>query len=184
MRTPIPTAALLSLLALPGLSRADTTPLAPIDAKALGKTYVCTDGKSHYIGLVPDEVRQYQMYYGDGKHMTIVTHDPSQAVGGLDFQDARFPAPGSNPDFRGIDWRNYSSVAFDKTAGTCSVTCGTKKTPLTVMPRDQGQQLMSSATLEASPRTREPYALARDEHGVYYFVDRGIAADQRQSYRV
>ena len=120
----------------------------------------------------------------DVESTTIVTHDPSQAVGGLDFQDARFPAPSSNADFRGIDWRNYSGVAFDKTAGTCSIRCGTKNTPLTLMPREQGQQLMSSATLEASPRTREPYALARDEHGVYYYVDRGIAPEQRQSFRV
>lgn len=189
MRTRIPTAALLSFLALPGLAHADAAPqpsprLPAIDAKALLKTYVCTDGKSHYIGLTPDEARMYQMYYGDGKHMTIVLHDPSAAVGGLDFQDARFPAPTSNADFRGIDWRNYSSVAFDKAANTCSLTCGTKKTPLTVMPREQGQQLMSSAELEPSPRTREPYALARDERGVYYYVDRGISPELRQSYRV
>ncbi|MEO6952556.1 MAG: hypothetical protein ABI321_12130 [Polyangia bacterium] len=190
MRTRI-TTALFSLvgpciLGLSGLALADPPAAdpAPVSAKAMSKTFVCTDGKSRYIAVVPDPRSMYQLYYGDGKSMTIVTQDPSNMIGGLDFLDPRFQNPTANPDFRGIDWRNASQVEFDKDANTCSLRCGDRKQQLTLMPRAEGQQLFSAAKLLANPRTREPYALARDDRGIYYYVDRGVAKELRQSYRV
>ena len=194
MRTRIPTALVLVLscaagpsgvaLAAPPAPSPAGVEAAPLDAKVLTKTRVCTDGKSRYIAIAPEPMVSYQLYYGDGKAMTTVAHDRDGMMIGLDFLDPRFQNPTANPDFRGLDWRNASAVEFDKDANTCALRCGDRKQQLTLMPKAAGQELMSKAKLLPSPRTREPYALARDDRGVYYYVDRGIPTDLRQSFRV
>ena len=173
----------VALAAPPAALPAGVEP-TPLDAKALAKTRVCTDGKSRYIAISPDPMVSYQLYYGDGKGMTIVTHDRNGIMSGLDFLDPRFQNPTANPDFRGLDWRNASAVEYDKDANTCALRCGDRKQQLTLMPKAAGQELMSKAKRLPNPRTREPYALARDDRGVYYYVDHGISDELRHSFQV
>jgi hypothetical protein len=186
-----PTRVALSLVAATSLAaalaahaQAPAAAMVDVPAAARAKMTVCTDGKAHYIAIGPHERVSHQLYYGDGKTMTVVGVDPSGMVPGHDFQDPRFPNPTANPSFRGIDWRNYSSVEHDAEKKTCALRCGEKTLPLTIVAADEAQKLVSAAKFVASPRTREPYALARDERGTYYYVDRGATPDTKQSFRV
>jgi hypothetical protein len=145
---------------------------------------VCTDGKSHYIAIAPHERFIHQMYYGDGKNMSEVTIDPSGMLTGTDFFEPRFPNPTANDNFRGIDYRIYSSVDYDEAKHTCSLRCGDHNTPLTIMPAADGKKLAAAATFHKSPRTREPYALARDDRGTYYLVDHGNTPETKNNFRV
>src|SRR5262249_11383404 len=43
---------------------------------------------------------------------------------------------------------------------------------------------VSAMTFRKSARTREPYALARDDRGTYYYVDRGATPETKNNFRV
>jgi hypothetical protein len=159
-------------------------PAVEVPATARASMSVCTDGKSHYIAIGPHEKFIHQMYYGDGKNMSEVAIDPSGMLTGTDFFEPRFPNPTANENFRGIDYRIYSSVEYDDAKHTCALRCGERTTPLTLLPADDGKKLTATATFHKSPRTREPYALARDDHGTYYLVDRGNTSETKNSFRV
>ena len=49
---------------------------------------------------------------------------PRMTVTGLHFLDPRVVSKTGNPNFRGIDVRQYSQVEFDAEKKTCSVRCG------------------------------------------------------------
>jgi hypothetical protein len=160
------------------------TPAVEIPAADRAKMSVCTDGKSHYVAIGPHERLSHQLYYGDGKNMSEVGTDPSGMLPGTDFFEPRFVLPTANDNFRGIDYRIISSVEYDDSAHTCSLRCGEHKQPLTVMPAADAQKLVTAATFHKSLRTREPYALARDDRGNYYLVDHGNTPETKNNFRV
>jgi len=143
---------------------------------------VCTDGKSHYVVIGPHERVTSQLYYGDSKNVSMVGPDPSGMLPGTDFQDPRFLNPGSNPEFAASIWRVYSAVDYDDTKKTCSLRCGERSQALSLVPPAEAKTLLSSMSFRKSLRTREPYALARDDHGIYYFIDRGATPETRASF--
>jgi hypothetical protein len=159
-------------------------PTVEIDAAAKAKMAVCTDGKSHYIAIGPHEQVNHQLYYGDGKNMSEVDSQGHGMLSGTDFLDPRFVAPTYNTNFRGLDMRVYSAVEYDADKKSCALRCGERKQTLTLMSADDTKKLVGSATFRKSPRTREPYALARDDRGTYYYVDRGATADTKNNFRV
>ena len=179
MRTSLRTMSFLCVASAAALAHAD----APITVDA-SKLAVCTDGKAHYVAVGPHEKYISQLYYGDGKIMSEVMIDPSGMLSGTDFLDPRFPNPTANDDFRGLDMRVYSSVDYDKEKKTCSLRCGDRTQALTVMGGPEAAKLMGGATFQKSPRVREPYALARDDRGTYYYVDRGLTAETKSNFRV
>jgi hypothetical protein len=150
----------------------------------LEATSVCTDGKGHYVVVAPlEESTDVQMYYGDGKQFVEVAR-PEGAIGGTNFLDPRFFRKGSNPNFRGMDMRVYSEVELDATQKTCSLRCGERTVPLTVVEGEQARELLRKATYAPNPQKYVPHALLRDSRGNYYFVDRGFHPSESKSFRV
>jgi hypothetical protein len=52
------------------------------------------------------------------------------------------------------------------------------------MRRYDRAKLLASASYAESPMQREPYALARDKAGTYYFVDHGITEASAREFRL
>jgi hypothetical protein len=147
-------------------------------------THVCTDGKGHYVVMAAqeDDTRPI-MFYGDGKTFVQVA-SPGQYASPNTFLDPRFFNKSANPSFRGIDWRIISEVEFDKEKKACSLRCGEKTIPLTVMEHAQGADLLRKAQYQPNPQKYFPYALLRDTKGQYYLVDRGFHEADQKSFRV
>lgn len=163
---------------------AQAEPPAEIPAADRAKTTVCSDGKSHYLALAPDERLIHSLFYGDGKQWFKVPPEPSGMLTGTHFLEPRFIVPTSNPNFRGLDMRIYSEVVFDKEKAICELHCGERKTVLQILADDKAAPLLATAKFVDNPRQFVPYALARDDRGTYYYVDRGATAVSAKRFRL
>ena len=150
---------------------------------ALEKTAVCTDGKSHYVVLAPSDKQSVQLYYGDGKTFHRVPLPP-WVLTGEEFFEPRFSAPTKNSNFRGLDMRLFSSVNHDVSKQSCSVTCGPRTTPLTIVDEGTKKTLLGAASYQPPLQTRAPHRLARDEDGRYFYVDKGNTPETEKSFRL
>lgn len=152
----------------------------------LERTAVCTDGKGHYVSSTEVfESSQRQLYYGDGATFTELPIAPNVvrlATGS--FFEPRFWNPELSFDGNGLDPRAYSVVTVDAAAGTCSVRCGQRETPFTLMATEPARELLRKAAYNPSPMKYEPYALLRDTKGVYFLVERGRAEAEQKSFRI
>lgn len=146
--------------------------------------FVCTDGKSHYVALAPDKQVTVRLYYGDGKRFFPVPSESQGMLSGDWFFEPRRPSKTNNPSFRGLDLRLYSRVEADQKKRTCAVVCGDQRTDLQVMDAAAARTLLQGARFEENPRAWKPYALARDNTGVYYYVDRGYREKDRGRFRL
>lgn len=176
------TLALALVLASTSFAAADET--IKLDAEALGKTTLCTDGKSHYVAVGPHPLHIHTLYYGDGKKFVVVPAEPTGQLSGDSFLDPRFFNKNSNENFRGVDCRVYSDVQLDTEKNTCAVTCGERKIPMTVVAADKAAPMLKAATFLPNPQKFVPYALARDDRGTYYYVDRGSSAQTEKNFRL
>lgn len=172
----------LTVCGLSVVAHADSP--AEIAAADRARTTVCTDGKSHYVALAPDERLIYALFYSDGKQWYRVPAEESGALSGGHFLEPRFIAPTKNSDFRGLDMRIYSEVVFDKDKQTCTLFCGERKTELQVVPEVKATPLLAAAKFIENPRQFVPYALARDDRGMYYYVDRGATPVSAKRFRL
>jgi len=149
----------------------------------LEKTGVCTDGKSHYVVIAPHDKQSTQLYYGDGKKLTRVPLPP-WVLSGDNFFEPRFVAKGKNSNFRGLDMRMFASIDYDAKKGTCSASCGERKTELTVLGEDAKKALLGKAAYEAPLHKRAPHHLARDNDGRYFYVDKGNTSETEKNFRL
>ena len=175
---------MLGLALLTSTSTALADAPAEIPAADRPKTAICTDGKSHFVAVAPDERLITALFYGDGKQWFRVPPEESGALSGGHFLEPRFIAPTRNPNFRGLDMRVYSEVVFDKEKATCEVSCGDRKTVLQILPDAKASQLLATAKFVENPRQFVPYALARDDRGLYYYVDRGATPVSAKRFRL
>jgi hypothetical protein len=166
------------LVALPAYAE---TPLQ-LDAKVKDAMTLCTDGKSHYVGIAR-EGEGSPLYYGDGKKMYHLA-EQSRFLSPEWFFEPRFFNKKNNDNFRGIDWRLHSHVDYDAEKKSCAVTCGERTTDLKIVPPDEAKALVGKASFFVSPIERVPYALARDAKAVYYFVDRGATPATEKSFHL
>ncbi len=147
-------------------------------------TSVCTDGKGHYVVVAPQEDdNRPLMYYGDGTTFVQVAN-PGPYAPSNSFLEPRFFNKNANSNFRGMDYRVMSEVELDEKEGTCSLRCGEKKVPLSLVDAGKAADLLRKATYQPNPQKYAPYALLRDTKGNYYFVDRGFHEADQKSYRV
>jgi len=149
----------------------------------LEKTGVCTDGKSHYVVIAPSEKQSTQLYYGNGKTFHRVPLPP-WVLSGDNFFEPRFVAKGKNSNFRGLDMRMFASIDYDAKKGTCSASCGERKTELTVLGEDAKKALLGKAAYETPLHKRTPHHLARDNDGRYFYVDKGNSSETEKNFRL
>jgi hypothetical protein len=149
----------------------------------LEKIRVCTDGKGHYVAVMPHENQSVQLAYGDGKKLVQVA-PPPWVLSGYHFLEPRFFNKSMNSSFRGLDMRVYSEVELNDEKKTCAVRCGERTIPFTLLESEKAQELVQKATIEPNPQKYVPYALLRDQQGRYYLVERGFQPSQERSFRV
>jgi hypothetical protein len=171
---------MMGLAALPAL--ADAPAALQVDPKVRESMALCTDGKSHYVGIASGGEGS-PLFYGDGKKMFHIAEQPKFLSPDW-FFEPRFFNKGNNENFRGIDWRLYSHVDYDAEKKSCAVTCGEKVTDLKIVSADEAKTLLAGATFFPSPIERVPYALARDPRAIYYYVDRGARPGTEKSYHL
>ena len=150
---------------------------------ALEKTVVCADDKKkRTIVVAPEGGDNPGVLYSDGKafHRARTT----EMSGDGWFYDPRFFNPGHNSSFRGIDFRSWSRIDVDKNSGRCVLTCGTRSTEI---PRATGKDaaaIVDSMVVEPDLLPYEPYVLARDRQGTYYYVERSTKPGEERYFRL
>jgi hypothetical protein len=150
----------------------------------LEKTAVCTDGKSHYVVVAPNDKQLVTLYYGDGKTFYRVPAPP-WVLTGDHFFEPRFWAKGRNSSFRGVDMRVYAQVSYEPAKQSCVALCGDRKTSLTILDEPaKAALLLGKSTFLPPLHTRAPYHLARDEQGRYFYVDRGNTPETEKNFRL
>ena len=143
------------------------------DKKASFRAF--TDGKKHYLIVQMDKEHAIPEmgFYGDGKQMY------------------RLRIKGGGGE-QGVSWslslwepRNPNAQAFvDYRGGKLKVGCNDRNTELEQVPADQAKALIDGAEYYPYRWTRQPYKLARDDKGTYYFVDMQRDVDGKKDMRL
>ena len=144
-------------------------PLPPLwrDGRTLGdkveleQARVCADAQGRVVAI--DSVGA--LYYGDERTLTAVYSDRAMVF------DPR-------------QQNEKASASFEESESVCLVACGTRLVKLPLLPEAKASALLVAAKYAAGPHQRAPHALLRDDRGVYYYVDRGRAEGQEQSFRL
>jgi hypothetical protein len=73
--------------------------------------------------------------------------------------------------------RRGAEAEFELRGGQASLTCGATVTPLHLVPPGQAARLLAGLRFLEPRWRRIPHALARDDEGIYYYVDGARGAD-------
>jgi hypothetical protein len=170
------------LLAPAVLAKSRTAPVAAQPAEPAldvsdvkDKLQVFTDGKQHYVVVEPWDKDQKHLYYGDGKRF----HSQRTHSGGREGNVA-WDRTLWEPRV-GALWQG--GVGMRK-GGPVTVQCGDRKTELEPVEGDERAKLLAEATFHAPLWKHRPYSLARDEKGIYYFVDRPREPENNKAFRL
>ena len=167
------------LAALPMLVHAEAAPADTVDVSEYKeKLKVLTDGKGHYLSLMPftisDGPDTGYLFYGDGKTF---------------FAQRRYSG-GRNGDesFDNTFWEPRVASGYQASFGfhdkKWTVQCGERITELKPLDKAEAQKLLGSAQFMMPRWKRKAYSLARDNSGVYYFVDRAREPEDSKDFRV
>jgi hypothetical protein len=161
-------------LAAPATEDADTIDITPYREKLK----VLTDGKGHYLALMPftysDGPDTGYLFYGDGK-----TFHAQRRFGGGRNGNESFDTSFWEPRVAG----GYkASLSYKDKKYT--VQCDERKTELSAVDKPAAQELIASAKFMKPRWKRKAYALARDNSGTYYYVDKAREPDDSKDFRV
>lgn len=146
----------------------------PMDPALQDKLAVCSDGKGHYVAVTLDYHVHPGVYYGDAKRLYAVEKDLTSSTIDHDYYDPRFFHSQMNPNLRGYDLRFFSNVRFAPEKKVCQVRCGERAASLTILSDIEQKAYFAGVRLVAGPQRWVPHRLARDEQGIYYYIDRGV----------
>ncbi len=157
-----------AVLALLSLLVAAPPASAPVDVTAVkAQLRVFDDGKGHYLVLIPFGADiESHFYWGDGK-----TFWAQRVFGG---------GSEGNVGFSKYFWEPrvpHGQASFGLQAGVYTLYCGERTTLFHPTEDERAQAILASATFQPPRWTRRAYALARDESGTYYYVDRARQED-------
>jgi hypothetical protein len=165
-----------ALLLLPGLltlgataasaAKPDKADKGPPDAEAdvtavKDKLKLLTDGKKHYVAVVPFGPSEH-FYYGDGKSFYAQRVFGSSSSGTESF-DFTFWEPRVK-----AAWQ----ASFQFKDSKYEMLCEDRKTELKPVPDAESKELLAAAKFFTPRWKHQGHALARDDRGVYYFVDK------------
>lgn len=149
----------------------DTGP--PIDVSAYrDKMIVLTDGKQHMVALVPFGDPLAPMYYGDGK-----TFWSQRVFGGGSSGTESF-----NRSFWDPRGAKISVIRFMD--GKYTVQCDDRQVEVKPVSDGERETIVAGAKFLPAPWKHRAYALARDNEGKYYFVDRQREPEQNKNFRL
>jgi hypothetical protein len=156
------------VLVLCASARAATPPAENVDVEAVkSELRVFDDGKGNYLALIPFGSDMWShFYWGDGKVFWT-----QRVVGGRSEGDISFEKVFWDPRVP----RAQASLWLKE--GVYTLGCGERTTVFKPTPPEQSTTLLASATFKPPRWKRRAYALARDESGTYYYVDRARDED-------
>jgi hypothetical protein len=139
------------------------------------KMVLLTDGKKHYIAIVPFHEDSFAgFFYGDGKvfYQQRVFGGGSSGHESFDkvFWDPRARAP--------------YQASFDFKDKKYELTCQTRKTEFTPVADAEAKPMLDAARFRKPLWKRQAYSLARDNTGKYYFVDRAREPEGNKNFRL
>jgi hypothetical protein len=162
------------LLAAPHALGAPPAGDSPIDISAVkAKLKVLHDGKQHYLALVPFEL-DGNFFYGDGKTFYLVRTSGGGSEGEVRFERT-FWEPRVTAGYK-------SSFSFANRKYT--LQCDTRTTEFTAVSDEEAKKLLDGAKFEPPRWKRQAYALARDQTGRYYYVDRMREPEGNKAFRL
>ncbi len=138
------------------------------------KLEILTDGKKHYVALIPFDDGWKHVYYGDGKSFYALRVFGGGSSGHESF-DFVFWEPR-------VKARYQAQVAFKDSR--YEVQCDTRTTELHALPRAEAEALIGAATFHAPLWRFRAFALARDDRGTYYYVDRQREPEDSLNFRL
>jgi len=131
----------------------------PVETPPPSPLSFATDGKGRYVAYVFGNTDVF--YAGDGKsfYAQRLVGTGSEGMDKLDFffWEPRAHAPAES--------------AFNVNEGKALLTCGQKTVPFMPLPPEKAAALSKQARWFKPRWQRRGYAIARDEEGVYYYVD-------------
>lgn len=164
--------------ASPALAGDDGPPPAPtVDISAFKeKLRVFTDGKGHYLAFMPftigdSPIDNGYVFYGDGKEMWQQRRIGGGRNGKESFDFRMWNPTGEPAD---VEYRNKQYA----------ITCADRKTPLTKLSAEEASQIIEAAKFRPPRWQKRAFALARDNKGVYYFVDNDREPEDSRNFRV
>jgi hypothetical protein len=138
------------------------------------KLVILHDGKGHYVAVIPFGDTYEHLYYGDGKqfHAQLVS---GGSRSGTSEWERVFWEPRVDAAWKG-------SIGFRD--GKYTVQCGSRATEFKALSADDQSAMLRTATFAKPLWTHEAYALARDNKGNYYFVDRLREPEGNKAFRL
>ena len=146
-------------------------------SEARPEMIVLTDGKSHYLAMTPPGSKADAFFYGDGKRFYKLA-SPSYSKNGESWERSFL-------DPRLTDGGHEEGMAFvNQKAGAYTLQCGPRTTVMKPAAAAEQKTILTSGSFEKSLRKYRPYALGRDENGIYYYVDRGYQPEEKNKFRL
>lgn len=146
---------------------------AEISAESRAKLQLATDGKGHYFAYRPNWEEQI-FFAGDDKALYLQRVFGASSSGTKEF-DYTFWEPR-------VKARWQASFGLKKKE--LFLQCGDAEGKLKVLPAADAKKILSKAKLLKPRWRRRGIALARDDSGSYYFVDRLREPDDTRDYRL
>jgi hypothetical protein len=138
---------------------------------------VLTDGKGHFAALLPFTISDsddtgYFFYSGDGGKTFFAQRRTS---GGKD----------GNKQFNFMFWdpRSTGSSLY-YTDKKYTLSCDKRSTAMTALSKEDAQKLLAGAKFMNVKWKRRAYTLARDNNGVYYYVDQAREPEGNKDFHV
>lgn len=170
------------VLAKPTAARAgaEAPAAAVIDISTVrDKLVVLGDGRKHYVVLVPFGDMSEHVYWGDGKSFHAL-----RVFGGGSSGDGK----GADDSFDRVFWEPRVSAPYKGSLGLrarkYTVQCDERKTELRPLAADEAAKLIAGATFRGPRWAWRAYALARDNAGTYYYVDRAREPEGNRNFRL
>jgi hypothetical protein len=170
--------AITALLLSAGPAAAEPVPPDTVDISAYkDKLAVLTDGKGHYVAVVPFSIgdsNDDRAFYGDGKAFYALRRMSGGRQGDAAF-DSTFWEPRVERPYQ-------ASLGFkDK---KYFVQCGERENEFKALEKADADKMIAGAQFFSPRWKRRAYSLARDNNGVYYYVDRAREPEGSKDFRV
>jgi len=167
---------LFFLCASLGTARADVA----VDSESVDisevktKLKLFTDGHKHYIALVPFGDAFDHLYWGDGK-----TFWQQRVIGG---------GSSGNESFDRVFWDPRINAGYQRSFGfrdgKYHVQCDKRVTELKPLTDGEASALIAGGKFVKPRWKHRAYAIARDDQGVYYYVDKIREPEESKSFRL